>query len=87
MKYSILNTTCIALGIAAAVFAVGCSPSYTWGYADTIHPVATSAYIRAVMARERGDYALAVSYYDQALKYTDSQSIRAERNEVAHMTE
>ncbi len=87
MRYRILNIICIALGIAATAFAVGCSPVYTWGYADTIHPVATSAYIRAVMARERGDYARAVSYYDQALKYTDSQSIRAERNEVARMTE
>jgi hypothetical protein len=69
------------------VIATGCSPIYTWGYADTIHPAATSAYIRAVMARERGDYKLAVAYYNQALKYTDSQSIREERDAVVLLLE
>ena len=66
---------------------VGCSPVYTWGYANTIHPVATSSYIRAVMARERGDYSIALDYYNQALKYTDSKSIRAERDKIAQLLE
>ena len=63
----------------------GCSPVYTWGYADTVHPNATSAYIRAVMARENGDYKLALDYYNLALKYTDSPNVRTERDEVASM--
>ena len=87
MKHHIPHIFCLTLGAAAAAFTIGCSPVYTWGYADTIHPTATSAYIRAVMARERGDYTLAVNYYNQALKYTDSKSIQAERDEVARMAE
>ena len=80
-----MNCVRIQLCIFAMLVAVGCSPIYTWGYADTIHPVATSAYIRAVMARERGDYALAVAYYNKALKYTDSQNIREERDKVVQL--
>lgn len=62
----------------------GCSPYYTWGYAPTIHPKATTAYIHAVMARESGDYQTALDYYSEALRYTKSEKVRAERDEVAH---
>ena len=59
-----------------------CSPVYTWGYASTVHPEATTAYIHAVMARENGDYESAVMWYNKALRRTDSDKVRAERNEV-----
>lgn len=63
---------------------VQCSPFYTWGYAPTVHPDATTAYIYAVMARDRGDCRLAVSYYDKALALTWSDSVAAERDEAAN---
>ena len=59
-----------------------CSPVYTWGYASTVHPEATTAYIHAVMAPENGDYESAILWYNKALRYTDSDKVRAERNEV-----
>ena len=77
------NSRTIIVLIASLL--TGCSPIYTWGYADTVHPNATSAYIRAVMARENGDYKLALDYYNLALKYTDSPNVRTERDEVASM--
>ena len=74
----------LAILIAICLFA-GCTPYYTWGYAPTIHPEATTAYIHAVMARENGDYALALRYYDQALRRTKSDRVRAERDAVAKL--
>ena len=47
-------------------------------------PDATTAYIYAVMARDRGDCRLAVSYYDKALALTWSDSVAAERDEAAN---
>ena len=61
---------------------VQCSPYYTWGYAPTVRPEATTAYIYAVMARERGDCRLALEYYDRALSLTWSDSVAAERDEA-----
>ena len=63
----------------------GCGPSYTWGYASSIHPRATTAYIHAVMAKEAGDYQSALDYYNEALRYTNSDSVRAERDEVKEL--
>lgn len=62
-----------------------CSPVYTWGYASTVHPEATTAYIHAVMARENGDYETAVMWYNKALRKTNSDKVRAERNEVIEL--
>ncbi|MBO4351780.1 MAG: hypothetical protein J6A01_12675 [Proteobacteria bacterium] len=59
-----------------------CSPIYTWGYAPTIHPEATQAYIMAVMARENQDYTLAIEYYNTALRHTYSQKVAQERDEL-----
>lgn len=70
---------------ASAVCFSGCSPYYTWGYAKTIHPASTHAYILAVLARENGDYQTSVQMYDEALRHTWSDRVAAERNEVAQM--
>lgn len=67
------------LGFFVVLFAVGCRPAYTWQYRRAAHPEATAAYIRAVMAREAGDDALALRYYDEALWREDSPRVRAER--------
>ena len=63
-------------------FCLQCTPYYTWGYAPTVRPEATTAYIHAVMARERGDCRLALEYYDRALSLTWSDSVAAERDEA-----
>jgi hypothetical protein len=55
---------------------------YLWSYDRAASPVATSAYIRAVMAAESGDDAMALYYYDIALSREDSEKVRAEREEV-----
>ena len=60
---------------------------HTWGYAHTARPGATSAYIRAVMARENGDYALALAYYDAALRLKNSEKVRQERRETQILAE
>lgn len=60
----------------------GCSPFYTWGYAKTIHPRATCAYIYAVMAEEQEDWNAALSYYDEALHYTWDENVQAQRDAV-----
>jgi len=65
--------------LGLVLFAVGCRPAYTWQYRRAAHPEATAAYIRAVMAREAGDDALALHYYDEALWREDSSRVRAER--------
>ena len=70
------------IALTACLWFTGCSPVYTWGYAPTIHPKATSAYIHAVMAREAGDYELALEYYNEALRHTNSDAVRAERDEI-----
>lgn len=57
-----------------------CSPAYTWGYAPAIHPKAVTAYIYAIMARENGDNEAALEYYDEALDYTRSDKVKAERD-------
>ena len=67
-----------------AIFGIACSPVYTWGYEHSAHPVATASYIRAVMARDRGDYDLALAYYDLALRREDSEKVRAERDDVLY---
>ena len=36
----------------------------------------------AVMARENQDYALAIEYYDTALRYTYSEKVAKEREEL-----
>ena len=78
MKFFILLSLMFcAFGLCSA-----CSPFYTWGYAPTIHPNATNAYIHAVMAREAGDYQLALMYYNEALRYTSSDNVRYERDET-----
>ncbi len=59
-----------------------CAPIYTWGYAPTIHPEATQAYILAVMARENHQYQEALDYYDTALRYTYSERVAKEREEL-----
>ena len=63
----------------------GCSPIYTWGYAKSIHPASTHAYILAVLARENGDYQTALAMYDEALRHTWSDRVAAERNDVAQL--
>ncbi len=72
-------------GLALSICLAGCSPMYTWGYAKTIHPASTHAYILAVLARENGDYQTAIKMYDEALRHTWSDRVAAERNDVAQM--
>ena len=71
--------------LAMITLAQACSPVYTWGYAPTIHPEATTAYIHAVMARENGDYESALLWYNKALRRTDSDKVRSERDEVEQL--
>lgn len=66
------------------IFGIACSPVYTWGYEHAAHPVATASYIRAVLARERGDYEAAIVYYEMALRREDSEKVRAERADVIY---
>ena len=68
--------------LTIAIVVPACAPSYTWGYAPTIHPASTKAYILAVMAREAGDAQTALYYYDAALSHTYSQKVADERDEV-----
>ena len=75
-SFTLLLLILLLLGLTS------CSPIYTWGYAPTIHPEATQAYIMAVMARENQDYALAIEYYDTALRYTYSEKVAKERDEL-----
>lgn len=67
-----------------AIFGMACSPVYTWNYAHAAHPVATASYIRAVLARERGDYELSIAYYEMALRREYSEKVRAERDDVIY---
>lgn len=74
--------------VAASVMAVGacfgCSgPAYTWSYEHTPSPVATSAYIRAVMAAEAGEDEIALKFYDAALSREYSERAQEERDAIA----
>lgn len=71
------------MGIVAVVMLSSCSGAfYWWSYDRAASPVATSAYIRAVMAAEAGNDALALHYYDIALSREDSPKAREEREAV-----
>lgn len=59
-----------------------CTPAYTWGYESSIHPQSTQAYVRAVMARNSGDYETALYYYNEALSHTYSSKVAQERDEI-----
>ena len=58
----------------------GCTPVYTWSYAPSIHPKAAKAYILAVLARENGDCATALEYYNEALRHTYDEQVAKERD-------
>ena len=58
-------------------------PSYTWSYEHSASPIATSAYIRAVMAAEAGQDETALKFYDMALSREYSQKAPEEREAVA----
>ena len=68
------------------VLCTSCSPAYTWGYDPTVHPRAAQAYIQAVMAKDAGDYEAAVSWYDEALRYTWSEKVARERAQLLQQT-
>ena len=71
------------LGIVAWGTIACSAPFYTWQYDHAANPVATSAYIRAVMAAEAGSYETALYYYDIALSREYSPRVKAERDAVA----
>ena len=62
-------------------------PSYTWGYEHAAGPVATAAYIRAVMAHEAGEDELALYYYDKALSREKSDKVQSERDKIKSQLE
>ena len=71
------------LSAGAVVTLSSCSGMfYWWSYERAASPVATSAYIRAVMAAEAGNDELALYYYDVALAREDSPKAREEREAV-----
>ena len=78
---------CLLFTLAALVSAACSGPPHTWGYAHSASPGATSAYIRAVMARENGDYQSALYYYDAALRLEKSEKVRQERRETQILAE
>ena len=63
-----------------ALMVAGCTPVYTWSYAPSIHPKAAKAYILAVLARENGDCATALEYYNEALRHTYDEKVAKERD-------
>ena len=74
---------CACVLATMACSASACIPVfYRWSYDHAASPVATSAYIRAVMAAEAGEDAQALYYYEIALAREDSPKAREERDRI-----
>lgn len=77
MSRSLFRFLCV---LFFAQMLAGCTPVYTWSYAPSIHPKSVKAYILAVMARENGDCATALEYYNEALRHTYDEQVAKERD-------
>ena len=65
---------------------VGCGPSFREIYGPRRSVVATEAYLRARMAREKGEYELAIVWIDEALKHDSTTRLRVEKADLYRLS-